>query len=69
MPLVQQFSSVNFGPGTSYDLEILHQCGKKVQTKSQKVVVADSSVCRRYWGKEFRGYLGPFQSSVREKFP
>ena len=29
-------------------LEILHQCGKRVKTKSQKVLGANSYVCRSY---------------------
>ena len=32
-------------------LEILHQCGKRVKTKSQKVLGANSYVCRSYRGK------------------
>ena len=37
--------------GTSYKLEFLHQCDKKIKTKSQKVLVANSYVCRSYRGK------------------
>ena len=33
------------------ELEILHQFGKRVKTKSQKVLVANSYVCRSYRGK------------------
>ena len=36
---------------TRYGLEMLHQCGKKVKTKSQIVVWANSYVCRSYRGK------------------
>ena len=32
-------------------LEILHQCGKRVKTKSQKVFWGNSKVCRSYRGK------------------
>ena len=32
--------------GTRYDLETLHQCGKRVTNKSQEVSVATSYVCR-----------------------
>ena len=42
-------SSSIFGTGTRYKLEILHQCGKRVETKSQKVLGANSCVRRRYW--------------------
>ena len=34
-----------------YKLEILHQCGKRVKTKRQKVLRADFYVCRSYRGK------------------
>ena len=37
---VQQFEA-----GTRYGLEILHQCGKRVKTKSQEVFGANSYVC------------------------
>ena len=33
-----------------YKLELLHQCGKKLKTKSQKVLWTNSYVCRRYSG-------------------
>ena len=35
--------------------EILHQCGKSVKTKSQKILAANSYVCRRYREKSSRG--------------
>ena len=38
-------SSVS-GTGTNYGIKILHQCGKKVKTKSRKVLVANLNVCR-----------------------
>ena len=41
--------------GTRYELKILHQCGKRVKTKSQKVLGANSNVCRSYRGKTGRG--------------
>ena len=47
-----------FGTGTRYKLEILHQCGKKVKSKSQKVCGANSYVCRSY--REKTGIGGPF---------
>ena len=34
-----------------YDLDVLQQCGKRVKTKSQKVLGAKSYVCRSYRGK------------------
>ena len=37
-----------FGTGTRYGLEMLQQCDKKVKTKSQKVLRANSNVCRSY---------------------
>ena len=33
---------------TKYVLEILRKCGKSIETKSQKVLVAHSSVCKSY---------------------
>ena len=43
-----------------YKLEILHKCGKKVKTKSQKVLGASSYVCRSYRRKTDSG--GPLCS-------
>ena len=40
-----------FGTGTRYKLEISHQCGNWVKTKSQKVLGVNSYVCRSYRGK------------------
>ena len=37
------------------NLEILHQCGERVKTKSQKVLEANSYVCRNYRGKTGSG--------------
>ena len=48
-----------FGTGTMYELEILHQCGKRFKTKSQKVLGANSYVCRIYRGKTGRGDFLP----------
>ena len=48
------------GTGTKYKLEVLHQCGKKVKTKSQKVLGANSYVCESYRGKTGRGGGGLF---------
>ena len=44
-----------FGTGTRYGLEILHQYGKRVKTKSQTVWTANSYVCTSYIGKTGRG--------------
>ena len=44
-------SLIILGTGTRYSLEILHQGGKRVKTKSQKVLGANSYVCRSYKGK------------------
>ena len=46
--------------GTRYELEILDQYGKKVKTKSQKILGDNSYVCRSYRGKTGRGaFLAP----------
>ena len=34
-----------------WGIEILHQCGKRVKTKSHKVLGANFYVCRSYRGK------------------
>ena len=50
-----------------YGLEILHQCGKRAKTKSQKVLGANSYDCRSYRGKSGRGGLfapHPFPSWI-----
>ena len=39
-------------------VEILHQCGKKVKTKSQKVLGANSYVFRSYRGETDRWKVG-----------
>ena len=44
-----------FGAGIKYDLEILHQCDKRVKTKCHKVLWTKSYVCRGYIGKSRRG--------------
>ena len=49
-----------FGTGTRYGLEILHQCGKKIKTKSQEVLGSNPNVSRSYREKTGRGALfGP----------
>ena len=42
-----------------FDLENLHQCGKRVKTKSQNVFEVNSYVCRSYGEKAGRGNLSP----------
>ena len=45
---------------TRYDLEVLHQCGRGVKTKSQKSLGGNSNVCRSYRGKTGGGaFLSP----------
>ena len=41
--------------GARYGLEILHQCGKRVKTKSRNVLGANSYVCKSYQEKPGRG--------------
>ena len=47
---VQQFRT-----GTRYALKLLHGCGKKVKTRSQKVLGANSYIGRSYREKAGRG--------------
>ena len=47
-------SSSIIGTGTRYDLKCLHQYGKRVKTKSQRVLGANSYVCRNCWEKTGR---------------
>ena len=54
----QVLSSI-FGTGTRYGLEILHKCGKGVETKSHNVFGANSYVCKSYMGKAGRGLFVP----------
>ena len=48
-------SSSKFWTGNRYGLEPLHQCGKRVKIKSQKVLGANSQVCRSYRRKADTG--------------
>ena len=41
--------------GARYGLQVLHQCGKRVKSKSQKVLWAKSYICRIYRVKTGRG--------------
>ena len=45
--------------GTRYGLEVLHQDGKKVKTKSQNVSGANLYLCRNYRRKTGRGAFLP----------
>ena len=57
-----------FGTGTRYELEILHECGKKVKTKSQKVLGANSYVGEVTEKKLVGGgdFLPPILNRVKE---
>ena len=43
-----------FGTGTMYSLDILRQCDKRLKTKIQTVLGANSYICRSYRGKTGR---------------
>ena len=60
-------SSIVF-TGTRYKLETLHQCGKRVKTKSQNVLGDNSYVCRSYRGKTCMGggATPPYWIGLRE---
>ena len=46
---------------------MLHQCGKRVKTNSQKVLWANSTVSRSYRGKTGRGDIfTPFLNRVKK---
>ena len=49
---------------TRYEFEILHQCGQRDKTKSQKVFGTNSYVCRSYRGKTGRGPFCPSLSWI-----
>ena len=53
-----------FRTGTRYKLEVLHQCKKRVKTKIQKVLGANSYVCRSYRGKTSRGDIFGLPSCI-----
>ena len=55
-----------FGTGTRYGLEILQQWGKRITTKSQKVLGANSYVCRSSRGKT--AFLSPILNRVKVLF-
>ena len=38
-----------FGTGTGYGLEILHEYGRSIKTESQKVLEVNSNVCKKAW--------------------
>lgn len=43
---------------TWYETETLHQCRKRVKSKCQEVLGANSNVCRSYRGKLVSGLFG-----------
>ena len=50
-----------FGTGIRNDLEILHQCSKRVKTESQEVFGANLFIYSRERGKTHQGgFFGPF---------
>ena len=54
------------GTGTSYEPEVFQQCGKRFKTKSQKVFVANSYVCRSYMEKTGSGtFCSPIVNRVK----
>ena len=55
--LLVQFQQL--GTGSMHDLEILHQCAKKVKDWSQKILGANSYICRSYRGKSDTGAFAP----------
>ena len=53
-----KFNNLELAP--SYGLEILHPCGKRVKTKSEKVLGANSYISISYRGKQVGGdFLAP----------
>ena len=60
-----------FGTGIRCDLEVLHQCVKRVKTKSQKVLGANFCVCGCYREKLEKGggfslpFLLPYPERVK----
>ena len=50
----QSLVTLAFGTGTRYKLEILHQSVRGIEAKSQKVLGANTYVCRSYRGKTGR---------------
>ena len=53
------FKFNNLGLAPRYCIEILQQCGKRVKTKSQKVLETNFYVCRSYRRKPGRGLFWP----------
>ena len=54
-----RFKFNKIGTVTRYSFEISHQCSKRVKTKSQKLLGANSYICRRSRGKNGREFLLP----------
>ena len=62
MVVLVQGTGTGTDTGTRYELETLHQCGKKVKTKNQKVLGASSYVwrsCRENTGRGGGGFCPP----------
>ena len=65
-----KFNNWNNGTGTRYSLGILHQCSKSIKTKSHKVLLGNSYVCRSYRGKTGRVvFLPPILNRVKKFIP
>ena len=62
-------SSSIIGAGTKYGLETLNQCGKKVKTKSQKGLRANSFVWTRFYNFSIIPWLGEVVREKLEKVP
>ena len=61
-PEINNFCYIKkYATGTRHSLENLHQYGKRVKIKSQKVFGATSYVCRSYRGKTGRGVVFQLQ--------
>ena len=62
-----KFNNLGLALGTNLKCyTILHQCGKTVKTKTQKVLGANSYVCRSYRGKTGKGTFLPPPSILKK---
>ena len=50
-----------------YGLEILQKCGKKVETKSQKILGSNPNVCTSYSGETGRG-MNLFKTFIKVRY-
>ena len=63
-------SSIICDTDTRHNLEVLHQCGKRVKNKCQKVLGANFYVCRNDRRKTGRSlFAPPILNRVKEKPP